>query len=100
MTLFRGSRFRYVKKGKVVLASGEVETIFASTETTREPPGTGTIRYTIAAGDTFESIAAEVYGDANKDYVLASVNPQIFFPLDLPTGVEIVIPPTTYAELI
>jgi nucleoid-associated protein YgaU len=46
-----------------------------------------------------ESLAYRRYGDANKWYVIADANPEIFFPLDLEAGNVIRIPPKTVAAL-
>lgn len=99
MTLFRGSRFRYVARGSVTGVDGETVKVYALTKTTVEAPVQSKV-YKVQAGDTFESLAYKEYGDGNKWYVLASVNPDIFWPLDLETGVEILIPPRSFAELL
>jgi phage tail protein X len=55
--------------------------------------------YITKAGDTFESLAFRFYADGNKWDVLADANPQIFWPLGLPSGVEIKVPPLSKANL-
>lgn len=48
--------------------------------------------YRTAPGDTFENIAARVYGDSSQYWRIADINPQIKFPLDLTPGTVIRIP--------
>lgn len=55
--------------------------------------------YTAKAGDTFESLASREYSDARKWYVIADANPDIFFPLELTPGMQVVIPSKTFAVL-
>jgi hypothetical protein len=99
MTVHRNSRWRRGKVGRSLDVNENVEINFGLYETTREPPARSR-RYRVTAGDTFESIAAREYDDGNKWYILAIVNPHVFFPLDLEPGEEILIPPRTYAELL
>ena len=77
---------------------GNVYLVFPLRKTTVDPP-TGSKRYLVQAGETFESLAYRFYNDANKWYILADVNPQIFWPLDVESGVEIIVPPRSFAEL-
>lgn len=48
--------------------------------------------YVIAPGDTFENIAARLYGDSSQYWRIADLNPQVKFPLDLKVGTTIRIP--------
>jgi nucleoid-associated protein YgaU len=49
-------------------------------------------KYHVVPGDTFESIAASIYGDAGQYWRIADLNPQIKFPLDLAPGDVIRVP--------
>jgi nucleoid-associated protein YgaU len=62
-------------------------------------PSAGFRLYTTRAGDTFEKLAASEYGDARKWYVIADANPDVFFPMDLEVGIQIVIPNKSFAVL-
>jgi hypothetical protein len=44
-----------------------------------------------------ETLAVLFYSDARKWYIIADANPEIFFPLDLEVGINLTIPPRTYA---
>lgn len=48
--------------------------------------------YVVSPGDTFENIAARLYGDSSQYWRIADINPQIKFPLDLEVGTVIRIP--------
>lgn len=98
MTIFYGSRYRLLTPIQITDSDGEVNSVFPLRETTIEPP-VGSKRYATQSGDTFESLAFRFYGDANKWYVLADANPHVFWPLDLVSGMEIIVPPRSYAEL-
>jgi len=99
MTIFRGSRYRFGKVIQALDETGEANQIYELRRTTVDPPE-GSIPYTTQAGDTFESLAAKRFGDGNKWYVLADMNPQIFFPLDLEPGTLIYLPPRSYAATV
>lgn len=49
-------------------------------------------QYYVTPGDTFESLAAKLYGDAGQYWRLADLNPQIKFPLDMQPGDIIRVP--------
>lgn len=99
MPLYKGSRFRYVKTGRIITTDNEIETVYGTTTTTRDAPSRSR-RYKVKAGETMESIAAKEYGSGDKWAVIASVNTHIFWALDLVPGDEILIPPNAFAELI
>lgn len=48
--------------------------------------------YVVSPGDTFENIAARLYGDSSQYWRIADLNPQVKFPLDLKVGTVIRIP--------
>jgi len=96
MTIFGGSRYRNVEKTRVVFEDGETAAMYVPRTTTVVPPE-GLEGHLVKAGETFESMAFELFGDANKWYVLADFNPHIFFPLDLKVGDRIVRPTKAYA---
>jgi len=54
--------------------------------------GVAVYQYYVSPGDTFESIAAKIYGDAGQYWRIADLNPQIKFPLDLEPGDIIRVP--------
>lgn len=97
MPIFSGSRYRFEEPIQVESAEG-TNLSHRLRKTTVDPPQ-GSRRYTTRAGDTFESLAFERYGNANKWYVIADVNPQVFWMFDLIAGEDIIIPPKSYAEL-
>jgi len=98
MTLFQGSRYRLEEYIQSTAYDGSVESHPPLRETTVETRY-GFIQYKVLAGDTMESLAFAKYGDANKWYVIADANPQVFWPLDLEAGTEIVLPSFVYAEM-
>jgi nucleoid-associated protein YgaU len=97
MPIFSGSRYRFDEAFQVLTPEG-TSLCHVLRKTTVEPPQ-GSRRYTTKAGDTFETLAFERYGNANKWYVIADANPQVFWMFDLIAGQEIIIPPKSYAEL-
>ena len=98
MSIFAGSRYRLLEPIQVEDSEGAVNSYHRLRKTTSEAP-VGSKRYTTQSGDSFETLAFQRYGDSNKWYILADANPHIFWPLDLVSGQEIVIPPKSYAEL-
>jgi hypothetical protein len=46
----------------------------------------------VAPGDTIENMAFKLFGDPSQWWRIADVNPQIEFPLDMVSGMEIRIP--------
>jgi len=96
MGLYRGSRLRFSDMLQVEDRDGDIHRVFVLQETTAAVPD-GSLPYTVKARDTMESLAFKHYGDANKWYVIAWVNPQVFWPLDLEPGMLIYIPPKSYA---
>lgn len=98
MTIFSGSRYLVQKMINGVTADGEnirFHPLLVTTDwnTDNYEP------YITRAGDTFESLAFRFYGDSNKWDVIASANPEVFWPFDLPAGVELKIPPISKATL-
>ena len=53
---------------------------------TTATPDTDVMPYVTKAGDTFESLAYKFLGSGTKWYILADMNPHIFFPMDLSPG--------------
>lgn len=53
---------------------------------------TAVYQYTVRPGDTFDTLAAALYGDSGQYWRLADLNPQIKNPLDLKAGDVIRIP--------
>ena len=98
MPIFKGSRYRLVDKLQIEDNDGEINSVFTLRKFPLEVPK-GSVPYTTRAGDTFESLAAKHYSDANKWYIIADVNPQVFWPLDLTSNTLIYIPPRTYAVI-
>lgn len=97
--IFVGSRYTRVPRGNTLTASGESVGLFEVRPTTvaAENP---TETYRVRAGDTLESIAAKFLGSGNKWYLLADLNPGIFWPLDLVSGDRIIIPSRIEASLV
>lgn len=98
MVRFRNSRYRGVPSQQIALVDGSFEASFEMREFPDALPK-GTTPHTVAAGETMESLAEAYYDDADKWYVIADANPEIFFPLDLAPGMTIKIPPKNHAVL-
>lgn len=49
-------------------------------------------QYISREGDTFERLAARMYNDGTKYWRIAQINPQVYFPGDIPTGTVLRIP--------
>jgi nucleoid-associated protein YgaU len=96
MTIHIGSRYRFRNTSQIVDQDGKAYLIHRIRKTTVNPQS-GFRLYTTIAGDTFEKLAEREYGDARKWYVIADSNPEVFFPLDLDSGVQIIIPPRSFA---
>ena len=59
----------------------------------RVAPTKGSYRtYRVKAGDRIDTIAHQAFGDANRWWEIADLNPQIKFPLDLTPGDVLRIP--------
>ncbi len=97
MSIFKGSRYRFGDVYQAQDADLDFNNVHVIRKTTAVRPD-GTRPYTTRARDTFESLADREYGDANKWYVLADMNPAIFWPLDLEPGTLIQIPPKSFAS--
>ena len=98
MTVHINSRFKIARVGFAIDTDRVRNTIFGVHKTTKTEPKRAR-RYSAKGQDTFESIAFEEFGDGNRWYALADVNPGVFFPLDLEAADEIIIPPRTFVDL-
>jgi len=96
--MFVGSKYTRVPIVTTVSASGEVVGLFEMSPTTVRPVNS-VESYVVRAGDTFESLAYKYLGSGTKWYVLADMNPHIFFPLDLVAGDRIILPSRNQAFL-
>jgi nucleoid-associated protein YgaU len=96
MTVHQNSRYRFRESYQTMQIGSDSVRIHKIRRTTVLPIA-GFHLYTTRSGDTFESLAHQYYSDARKWYVIADANPEIFFPLDLISGVQILIPPKTFA---
>jgi len=96
--MFVGSKFARVKVSNTVSFDGSNVGLFELSSTTVKPQN-AVETYSVKAGDTFESIAAKYLGSGTKWYILADMNPHIFWPLDLKAGDRIVIPSKAQAFL-
>lgn len=68
---------------------GNKRTAYLNTVTgLTSPYSVAMLRY----GDTFEDLSYKIYRDADRWWVLADANPQVFYPLDVIPGVQIRIP--------
>ena len=96
MTIHQNSRYRFRNILQVVDETGKTNYIHKIRKTTI---GTlsGSRIYKTKSGDTMETLAVLFYSDARKWYIIADANPEIFFPLDLEVGINLTIPPRTYA---
>jgi len=98
MTIFSNSRYRNIDTLQIDLVGGDSVAVYELRPTTVYPEE-GLRIYTTRAGDTFEKLADLLFGDGNKWYVLADLNPQIFWPLDLVAGVQIALPTKVFAAM-
>jgi len=72
---------------------GENSAVDGKLTAVRKPSySVGVQTYMIGPGDTFENIAARLYGDSSQYWRIADINPQVKFPLDLEAGTVIRIP--------
>jgi len=99
MTIFSNSRYRFGDTIRITDSDGVSNTVHKLRKTTTDPV-VGSSVHGVAGDETFEKIAFERYGDADKWYVITDANPKIFWPLDLEAGDEIVIPPRSTAALL
>lgn len=91
MGIYRGSRYRFSDLIQSTDSDGDVNGVFTLRQMDNEVPQ-GSIAYTTQTEDSFESLAYKYYGDSNKWYVIADVNPSVFWPLDLDSGELIYVP--------
>jgi len=98
MTVFGNSRYRFGNTQQIMDKNGDVNAVHMLRDTTQDPVR-GSKVYQLGAPDTLEFLAFKRYGDANKWYILADSNPQVFFPLDAVPGNEIVVPPKSVAAV-
>lgn len=96
MTVHQNSRYRFKNILQITDENGETTYIHKIRKTYSGVLG-GSRIYKTKAGDTLEKLAELFYSDSRKWYVIADANPEIFFPLDLEAGVDLTIPPRTYA---
>lgn len=96
MTVHQNSRYRFRSSYQNTQIGSDLVKIHKIRKTTVIPE-VGFQIYTTKAGDTFESLARTYYSDARKWYIIADANCNIFFPLDLEPGYQILIPPKTTA---
>lgn len=96
--LFVSSRYTSVDKINYTVASGETVGLIRMRPTTIT--ATGEVEaYTVKAGETFETLAAKYFGNGRKWWVLADLNPHIFWPLSLQAGDQILLPSKIQAML-
>lgn len=96
--LFVSSRYTSVRKRNYTVASGESVGLLEMRPTTVVPDGE-TEAYIVKAGETFETLAAKIFGNARKWWILADMNTHIFWPLDLKAGDRILMPSKVQAQL-
>lgn len=57
-----------------------------------QPLGITFQRYITVEGDRFDTLAAAMYSDPLKWWVIADMNPEVLFPADIPAGTVIRLP--------
>lgn len=84
----------------VRLSESEVGILTGFRETTNESDIPGTRLHTVKEGESFVSLALRYYNVPEYWFVLAEVNPEIAYPLDLRDhiGDTIKIPPPSYVK--
>lgn len=99
MPVFKNSRYRKTPKLQIVDADGVPNEVYETRDTTMAAPETARA-YTTVEGDTLQSIATDHLGDPALWWVIADMNPlATFYPLDLPTGTDLMLPTPTFAGL-
>jgi nucleoid-associated protein YgaU len=58
----------------------------------KESSETAYVQYITKEGDTFERIAAKLFNDGTRYWEIAEINPQIYFPDELPVGTLVRLP--------
>lgn len=58
----------------------------------KDSSGTEYTLYYTSAGDTFDRIAYEVFGDPMVWWEIANINPHVKFPEEIPVGTTLRIP--------
>jgi len=96
--LFVGSRYISVGTKSYTVSSGITVGLMKMRPTTVVPDGE-TEAYTVKAGETFETLAYKLFGNARRWWILADMNPHIFWPLDLKAGDQILLPSRVQAQL-
>jgi hypothetical protein len=99
MAIFKNSRYRRVGTYQAPTPDGDYRLFFEIRETTKDVPSSYRT-YTTRSGDTLASIARDQLGTPELWWVLADLNPtEAFYPLDLPSNTELVVPSAAYAGL-
>jgi hypothetical protein len=68
---------------------GNKQTLYLNTVTIINSPYTAAL---IHETDTMDLFASRAYGDPKRWWVIADVNPQFFYPLDLIPGRQVRVP--------
>jgi nucleoid-associated protein YgaU len=96
--IFVGSRYAGVEKIQAVHSSGISISVYETRPTTVAPVSVSNT-HRVNAGETMETLAYDRFGNANKWYLIADMNPHVFWPLDLQAGDKLVIPSKAHAAL-
>lgn len=89
MTIFVGSRYAAQQIVNAPLSDGTTApTVFGPTPQTFSR----FIYYQVQAGDRYDILAARFLGDPMKWWMIADLNPQVFYPENLQPGAMLRIP--------
>jgi len=97
------SRYFRVQTTQIVDENGERTEVYDLGQTTVLPEDLplNTDWYAVKVGEDFESISENAYfeiGGHELWWVLAMVNPDIIYPLDLKVGDQVLVPPSQWVE--
>lgn len=89
MTVSQNSRYFLAEQRKITSSRGAVTAVFPS------PYKAQVLNYTVVVvpvGQSVESLASRLYNDPTKWWLVANVNPNVKFPLDLRPGTILRLP--------
>lgn len=89
--IIQGSRYGKARLVRVTLADGRFQWAVLNERTAVGQKVVYRFR-TAIAGERFDTLAAQEYGDPSLWWVLARANPQVFYPEEIPPGSVLRIP--------
>lgn len=86
----RGSRYESAPYVRVPTRQGEARALYAQRRRTELEYDFRW--YVLKAGDRFDKLAADAYGDPTKWWIIAEANPEVFYPDSAAPGTAVRIP--------